>query len=110
MVVVPGPGSTIDDDDDDITARDLPGWNHWHNLLPPYKEVDVGSVIMMELWPAFGFYGPDWSGQMILKATYNTRRPGYEFLTEEWMTGMLSAMEEALVRILSHPDEEFHVG
>jgi hypothetical protein len=93
----------------DVTARDLPGWDHWHNLLPPYKEVDVGSVIM-ELWPAFASHGPDWSGKLTLKATYNTRWPGYEFLIEEWMAGMLSAMEEALVRILAQPDEEFLIA
>lgn len=93
----------------DVTMRDLPGWDNWHNLLPPFKEVDVGSVIMMELWPAFGPQGPDWDGKMTLKATYNTRRPGYEFLTEEWMAGMLNAMEDALVRILAHPDDEFYV-
>jgi amino acid adenylation domain-containing protein len=94
---------------EDVTMRDLPGWDNWHNLLPPFKEVDVGSVIMMELWPAFGPQGPDWDGKMTLKATYNTRRPGYEFLTEEWMAGMLNAMEDALVRILAQPDEEFYV-
>ncbi|QGA20924.1 hypothetical protein EYB26_008634 [Talaromyces marneffei] len=94
---------------DDVTMRDLPGWDNWHNLLPPFKEVDVGSVIMMELWPAFGPQGPDWYDRMTLKATYNTRRPGYEFLTEEWMAGMLNAMEDALVRILAQPDEEFYV-
>lgn len=95
---------------DDVTMRDLPGWDNWHNLLPPFKEVDVGSVIMMELWPAFGPQGLDWDGKMTLKATYNTRSPGYEFLTEEWMGGMLNAMEDALVRILEQPDEEFYVG
>ncbi|KUL84990.1 hypothetical protein ZTR_07814 [Talaromyces verruculosus] len=81
---------------EDVTMREVPGWDNWHNLLPPFKEVDVGSVIMMELWPAFGPQGPDWDGKMTLKSTYNTRRPGYEFLTEEWMAGMLNAMEDAL--------------
>lgn len=100
-------GSTTTKDD---IMRDLPGWDNWHNLLPPFKEVDVGSVIMMELWPAFGPQGPDWNGKMTLKATYNTRKPGYEFLTEEWMAGMLNAMEDALVRILAQPDEEFYIG
>ncbi|RDW59260.1 hypothetical protein BP5796_12184 [Coleophoma crateriformis] len=92
------------------TFRDLPGWNHTQNLLPPYKEIDVGTTIMMELWPAFGPQGPDWSGKMTLKATYNARRPGYEFLSEQWVAGILGAMEDALVRILEQPDKEFYVG
>ncbi|KAJ5642153.1 NRPS-like enzyme [Penicillium lividum] len=94
----------------DKVPRDLPGWSTEHNLLCPYKEVDIGFPIMMEVWPAFGPDGPDWSGKMTLKCVYNLRKPGYEFLNEQWVAGMVGAFEDSLVRLLREPEAEYYVG
>jgi hypothetical protein len=64
----------------------------------------------MEVWPAFGPEGPDWSGKASLKCTVNVRKPGYEFLGDGWSEAMLGALEEALVKVLGEPDGEFYVG
>lgn len=90
--------------------RDLPGWSTEQNLLSPYKEVDIGFPIMMEVWPAFGPEGPDWSEKMTLKCVYNVRKPGYEYLNEKWVAGMVGAFEDSLVRLLKEPEAEYYVG
>jgi acyl-CoA synthetase (AMP-forming)/AMP-acid ligase II/aryl carrier-like protein len=95
---------------DDVVPHDLPGWSRGHNLLPPYKEIDTGFPVLMEVWPAFGPEGPDWSGKASLKCTVNVRKPGYEFLGDGWSEAMLGALEEALVKVLGEPDGEFYVG
>ncbi|KAJ5925972.1 NRPS-like enzyme [Penicillium verhagenii] len=94
----------------DAAPRDLPGWSSEQNLLTPYKEVDIGFPIMMEVWPAFGPDGPDWSGKMTLKCVYNVRKPGYEFLNEKWAAGMVGAFEDSLLRLLREPEAEYYVG
>ncbi|KAJ5948196.1 NRPS-like enzyme [Penicillium verhagenii] len=94
----------------DAAPRDLPGWSSEQNLLTPYKEVDIGFPIMMEVWPAFGPEGPDWSGKMTLKCVYNVRKPGYEFLNEKWVAGMVGAFEDSLLRLLREPEAEYYVG
>ncbi|CAN8105603.1 unnamed protein product [Discula destructiva] len=91
----------------------LPGWHpHYkQNILPPYKELDAGFAVFMEVFPAFGpDVALDWRGKVTLKCTYNIRKPGYEFLCEAWIADMLVAYEEALVRILLEPDAEYYVG
>ncbi|KAJ5673480.1 NRPS-like enzyme [Penicillium longicatenatum] len=92
------------------TPRDLPGWSAEQNLLSPYKEVDIGFPIMMEVWPAFGPEGPDWSEKMTLKCVYNVRKPGYEFLNEKWVASIVGAFEDSLVRLLKDPEAEYYVG
>jgi hypothetical protein len=92
------------------TPRDLPGWSAEQNLLSPYKEVDIGFPIMMEVWPAFGPEGPDWSEKMTLKCVYNVRKPGYEFLNENWVASIVGAFEDSLVRLLKDPEAEYYVG
>ncbi|KAJ9130083.1 putative NRPS-like enzyme [Pleurostoma richardsiae] len=84
-------------------ARDLPGFNAEENLRAPFKEIDTGFPLLVELWPARG----DWGEKIVWKAVYNARRPGYEFLTDEWAASALAALDEALLRILDDPDAPF---
>lgn len=87
--------------------RELPGWSRGHNLLVPYKEVDIGIPIMVEIWPAYTLDGPDWNGPLMFKTTYHTGKQAYPQLNEEYISGLLGAFEHSLIRILGNPDEEY---
>ncbi|KAK0383738.1 hypothetical protein NLU13_9649 [Sarocladium strictum] len=86
--------------------RELPGYNFQENLMAPYKEIDIGYPVVAEVWPGL----QRWGEKMLLRCMYNARRPGYEFLTRDWVLGILSALDEAMVRITSEPDALFYTG
>ncbi|KAJ5113096.1 NRPS-like enzyme [Penicillium angulare] len=90
--------------------RELPGWSRDHNLLIPYKEVDIGMPIMIEVWPAHTIDGPDWSRPMTFKTTYHLGKEKFPYVNEEYMAGVMGAFDEALVRIMEKPDDEFYVA
>ncbi|XWW99225.1 hypothetical protein V2A60_007234 [Cordyceps javanica] len=82
---------------------DLPMFHHDLNLLPPYKPLDTGFVIMVEVWPGVG--GPD--DNLTIICSYNSQRPGYEFLSRSWVLSALVSFDEAMGDILEHPDSPF---
>ncbi|PSR84129.1 hypothetical protein BD289DRAFT_267257 [Coniella lustricola] len=88
------------------SLRDFPGYNYEENLLAPYKEIDTGYPLVMELWPG----KQSWDEKMLMRCLYNIRRPGYEFLTREWVAGVLGALDEAMARIVAEPDAPFYIG
>ncbi|KAJ5993154.1 hypothetical protein N7451_008878 [Penicillium sp. IBT 35674x] len=90
--------------EDPLVVRDLPGFTAEENLRAPFKEVDTGLPLLFELWPSRG----RWDEKIRWKVVYNTRRPGYEFLTEEWVTSALVSLDEAVQRIIDTPDDTFH--
>ncbi len=90
----------------DKDTADLPGWNWQDNLLKTHQESDSGFPVQMELWPGHGARDRN----MYVKCTYNRKVAGYEFLTPEWVQGLVLAFEEALVRIVEEPDAPFSVA
>lgn len=91
---------------EDSPLRELPGYNFQQNLLAPYKEIDIGYPVVMELWPG----RQSWDEKILLRCMYNVRRPGYEYINRDWIHGALSALDEAIVRIVSEPDAPFYTG
>ncbi|ATY64776.1 AMP-dependent synthetase ligase [Cordyceps militaris] len=93
---------------EDATAQlpDLPLFHHDANLLPPYKPLDTGFVIMVEVWPGVG--GRD--DNLTLLCSYNSQRPGYEFLSRSWVLSALASFDEAILEILSNPEAPFCAG
>lgn len=82
----------------------LPGFNLEENFMAPFKEIDVGFPLTMEIWPG----KLKWDEKMLLRCMYSNAK--YGFLTHDWMHAALSAFDEALVRITSAPDEMFYIG
>lgn len=82
---------------------DLPGFDRRANLLSPYKELDIGFPLYVELWPSL----EGWETNLTLKFVFNTRRPGYEFLTKEWIMDIATAMDEAMMQVTEHSDQKF---
>ncbi|KAM3515008.1 hypothetical protein MY11210_001367 [Beauveria gryllotalpidicola] len=93
--------------DEAVDARsrlpDLPLFHHDSNVLPPYKPLDSGFVIMAEVWPGVG--GPD--DNLTLICSYNSQRPGYEFLSRSWVLSALVSFDEAMTDILENPEASF---
>lgn len=86
------------------TLRGLPGFNLDEHYMPPFKEIDIGYPVTMEIWPG----KLKWDEKMLLRCICSIRQ--YKFLTSEWMHATLSAFDEALVRVTSAPDEIFYIG
>lgn len=86
--------------------RDLPRYNYEENLLAPFKEIDTGYPLVMELWPG----KQSWDQKILFRCLYNVRRPGYEFLRTEWVASVLGALDEAMRRIVAEPDAPFYMG
>ncbi|KAJ4152981.1 hypothetical protein LMH87_009496 [Akanthomyces muscarius] len=86
------------------SMRSLPGFNLDENVMAPFKEIDVGFPLTMEIWPG----KLKWDEKMLLRCMYSNAK--YKFLTHDWMHAALSAFDEALVRITSAPDEMFYIG
>ncbi|CEJ82455.1 hypothetical protein VHEMI02517 [[Torrubiella] hemipterigena] len=82
---------------------DLPGWHKDKNLQWPYKELDIGFPLFVELWPS----SEGWSHNLTFKLIYNKRRPGYEFLTDDWVKSVAVAFDTALADVLDNPDGKF---
>ncbi|EJP70094.1 nonribosomal siderophore peptide synthase SidC [Beauveria bassiana ARSEF 2860] len=82
---------------------DLPLFHHDSNVLHPYKPLDSGFVIMAEVWPGVG--GPD--DNLTLICSYNSQRPGYEFLSRSWVLSALVSFDEAMTDILENPEASF---
>ncbi|KAM3428110.1 hypothetical protein MY4824_009032 [Beauveria thailandica] len=93
------------DEASDARSRlpDLPLFHHDSNVLPPCKPLDSGFVIMAEVWPGVG--GPD--DNLTLICSYNSQRPGYEFLSRSWVLSALVSFDEAMTDILENPEASF---
>lgn len=89
---------------DDRGTPELPGC-HWHgNRLEPFREMDDGFAMRLEVFEGSAEATRE---RMVLRCSYNSRKPGYEFLTAEWAQGMVSAFDSALVRMVEDPDGFF---
>ncbi|OAA53205.1 AMP-dependent synthetase/ligase [Cordyceps fumosorosea ARSEF 2679] len=97
-----------DEDGGDARTRlpDLPLFHHDQNVLPPYKPLDTGFVIMVEVWP--GVAGGD--DNLTLICSYNSQRPGYDFLSRSWVLSAVVSFDEAMADILENPESSFCAG
>lgn len=81
----------------------LPAFNRAHDVLVPWRETNAGNPLLLELWP-----GKDSTNDKLsLRLTYSQVWPGYEFMTQEWIQGMLVTLHEALIALTETPDELF---
>lgn len=91
------------DDSTQDAKLDLPGWHKDKNLQWPYKELDIGFPLFIEIWPS----SRGWSHNLTFKLIFNKRRPGYEFLTNDWVKSVAVAFDSALAEVLDYPDGKF---
>lgn len=81
----------------------MPGFNREENLLKPWRELNTGTPLLMELWP-----GKELSSERLrLRCSYSQSWIGYEFMTPQWIQGLTVAFNESLIQILTNPDGEF---
>lgn len=95
----------IHDLQSDATSNmpDLPFFHHDLNVLPPVKPMDTGFVILTEVWAGMGGL----EDNLTIMCSYNSQRPGYEFLSRSWVLSALVSFDEAMADIISHPDRAF---
>lgn len=89
-----------------VDLSGLPAFSRFHDHTIPWRETNTGTPILMEMWPNPA--GDD--KKIIYRLSYSQLWPGYEFLTPEYIRGLIALLDDALVAILERPDEIFVPG
>ncbi|KAJ2975472.1 hypothetical protein NQ176_g5503 [Zarea fungicola] len=92
----PAPDSNIDMDG-------LPAFSRVHDSLTPWKETSADTPILIEMWPGLNRN----EDKLSIRCSYSQLWPGYEFMTPEWVQGVLVTFNKALVQILTNPSGTF---
>ena len=60
--------------------------------------------LLLEIWPD----SEEDNAGLSLRCTFSETWPGYEFMTEEWVKGVLVTFDQALHDVACNPDSEFN--
>lgn len=87
-----------------VDMNGLPAFSRAHDSLTPWKETSSDTPILIELWP--GINRTD--DKLSIRCSYSQCWPGYEFMTPEWVQGVLVTFNRALTEIVTNPDGVFN--
>ncbi|OAQ96464.1 hypothetical protein LLEC1_04310 [Akanthomyces lecanii] len=91
--------------DVDVDMDGLPAFNRANDKVTPWKETSSDTPILIEMWP-----GVDKTeDKLSIRCSYSQVWPGYEFMTPEWVQGLLVTFNKALTQVLTNPDGTFDV-
>lgn len=94
---------TFPTSDLDIDMNGLPAFSRAHDRLTPWKETSSDTPILIELWPGVNRQ----EDKLSIRCSYSQVWPGYEFMTPEWVQGVLVTFNKALTQIITNPDGVF---
>ncbi|KZZ98916.1 AMP-dependent synthetase/ligase [Moelleriella libera RCEF 2490] len=89
--------------DDDTEVEGFPAFSRQHDGLKPWKETSADTPILVEIWP-----GRDRANDKLsIRCSYSEVWPGYEFMTPEWIRGLVATFDRSLAQIIGNPDGVF---
>lgn len=88
-----------------VPTEGFPLFDRVVDAVDPWQETNGGNPLMMEVVPS----GEKGSDSMCIRLGYSECWPGYDFMTQEWVRGVVFAFDEALYGILNNPDAVFDV-
>lgn len=88
----------------EISAAGFPVFNRTFDKMTSWRETNALVPLLLEIWP--DSEGDDAS--LALRCTYSETWPGYEFMTTEWIKGVLVTFDQALHDVACDPDTAFN--
>lgn len=85
----------------DFALNGLPTFSRVHDGIVPWRETNAGYPLLFEVWPG----KTSMKDGLHLRLTYSQIWPGYEFLTPQWIRGILAMFNKSLDAIMHGPDE-----
>lgn len=87
----------------ELSAAGFPVFERAHDKLISWRETNALVPLLMEIWPEHE--GDD--APLSLRCTYSETWPGYEFMTKDWVKGLLMTFDQAMHDVACNPDDEF---
>ncbi|ATY66284.1 AMP-dependent synthetase ligase [Cordyceps militaris] len=91
--------------DFDMDMDGFPAFNRANDKVTPWKETSSDTPILIEMWPGVNRI----EDKLSIRCSYSQVWPGYEFMTPDWVQGLLVTFNKALAQVLNDPDGVFDV-
>ncbi|XWW96026.1 hypothetical protein V2A60_003996 [Cordyceps javanica] len=91
--------------DINVDMDGFPAFNRANDRVTPWKETSSDTPILIEMWPGVNRT----EDKLSIRCSYSQVWPGYEFMTPEWVQGLLVTFNKALTQVINNPDGVFDV-